>query len=451
MNLGVTQDMKKMRIFSVISLLSFAGIFHLLFSVSIATTLSFGVVTTSIAQENAPKTRRVPTLRARVYEQLARAQSESEAGKVNEAIEILDVVKSKISSMNAYEIATMYNFYGFIYYEQENFPKTIESFEQAIQQSPIPVGFEQTALYSLAQLNMVEGDYKKVINYLNRWEALATGEIPPRNMILKAQALYQDKQFEDAGALIEKAIAAHEAEGYLPDENWLVLQRAIYYELKQPVKVKDTIAKLIRLYDTPRYWIQLAGMYGELEQNDKQLATMEIAYQRGYVTAGSDIFMLSQLYYFNGIPYKGARLMEEGLSTGALEENLRNASFLAQSWQAAREDDKAINAFEVAAGLSENGELDAQLALLYYNNDQFDKAIEAANKAIEKGELRNPGNTYMVLGLSLYSKKLFAEAINTLAKAEEFAPSRASARQWRGFVERERTTYEARLELESAG
>ncbi len=443
-------DMKKMRVFSVFSILSFAGIFHLLFSMSVATTLSFGVVTESVAQ-NAPKTRRVPTLRARVYEQLARAQTESEAGNVTGAIEILDDVKAKISSMNPYEIATMYNFYGFIYYEQENFPKTIESFELAIEQTPIPVGFEQTALYSLAQLNMVEGDYKKVIDYLERWEALATGDIPPRNMILKAQALYQDKQYKDAGSLIETAIAAHEAEGYLPDENWLVLQRAIYYELKQPVKVKDTIAKLIRLYDTPRYWIQLAGMYGELEQNEKQLATMEIAYQRGYVTSGSDIFMLSQLYYFNGIPYKGARLMEEGLSTGALEENLRNTRFLAQSWQAAREDNKAIDAFEVAAGLSEDGELDAQLALLYYNNDKFDKAIESSNRAIEKGSLRNAGNTYMVLGLSLYNKRQFAEALDTLAKAEEFAPSRASARQWRGFVEREKNTYEARIALESAG
>ncbi|MEM0911845.1 MAG: tetratricopeptide repeat protein [Pseudomonadota bacterium] len=442
--------MRKVRVFSVFSILSLAGIPNLLLTISMTTALTFGVTNVSFAQD-APKTRRVPTLRARVYEQLARAQTESEAGNVEDAIGILDDVKAKIGSMNAYEIATMYNFYGFIYYEQENFPKTIESFERAIEQTPIPIGFEQTALYSLAQLNMVEGDYKKVIDYLERWEALATGDIPPRNMILKAQAFYQDKQFAEAGYLIEKAIAAHEAEGYLPDENWLILQRAIYFELKQPVKVKDTIAKLIRLYDTPTYWIQLAGMYGELEENEKQLATMEIAYQRGYVTSGSDIFMLSQLYYFNGIPYKGARLMEEGLSSGVLEENLRNTQFLAQSWQAAREDNKAINAFEIAADLSEDGELDAQLALLYYNNDKFDKAIEASNRAIDKGELRNPGNTYMVLGLALYNKRQFADAITTLAKAEEFAPSRASARQWRGFVEREKTTYEARVALEAAG
>ncbi len=396
------------------------------------------------------ETRRTPALRSRVYEQLARAQDTADKGDVAEALAILDEVKDKSSSMNSYEKAMMYNFYGFIYYAEEDFDKTIESFELAVSQSPIPISFEQTALFSLAQLSMAQGNYKDVIAYLERWEALNNGKIPPRNYVLKAQALYQDKAYEEAMKYIEAAIIGHEEDGYLPDENWLILQRAIYFEMKQPEKVKDIIIKLIRLYDQPKYWIQLAGMYGELEQEEKQLATMEIAYQRGFINSASDTFNLAQLYYYHQVPYKGARLMEQAIESGVLPSNLRNLEFLAQSWQAAKEDDKAIIAMQNAAELSDNGKLDGQLALLFYNNSKYEKAVSAAKTALEKGDLTRPGDTHMVLGLALYNLREFNQALEQLALAEDYSSSRSAARQWKSYVEKEQTSYQQRQQILAA-
>ena len=410
-------------------------------------TNAFAQAETSLGER---ETRRTPALRSRVYEQLSRAQTVADGGDIVGALAILDEVKDKSSSLNSYELAMMYNFYGFIYYAEEDFDKTIASFKEAVNQSPIPVGFEQTALYSLAQLSMAQSNYDDVIAYLERWESLNKGVIPPKNYILKAQALYQNKSYQEAAKYIEEAIVNHENNGYLPDENWLVLQRAIYFEMQRPEKVKDIIIKLIRLYDQPKYWIQLAGMYGELEQEKKQFATMEIAYQRGFIDSASDTFNLAQLYYYHGVPYKGARLMEQALKSGLLKENLRNLKFLGQSWQLAKEDAKAVPVMEKAAILSEDGQLDAQLALLYYNLDDFDKSINSAKLAIEKGKLDRPGDTYMVLGLSYFSKRDFVAALEQLSKAEDFSSSRAAARQWRGYVEREKSAFELRVELSAA-
>ncbi|MFC4700390.1 tetratricopeptide repeat protein [Glaciecola siphonariae] len=417
--------------------------------------LSLGYVSSVNAQsETSAKlgdraTRRTPALRSKVYEQLARAQSAADAGNVDEAISILDEVNSKADSMNSYERAMMYNFYGFIYYNEERFDETIEAFKTAIEQQPIPVSFEQTTLFSLAQLSMMQGQYDKVVGYLERWEALNDGKIPPKNYILKSQALYQNKQYTQAASYIEQAIANHEEAGYLPDENWLTLQRAIYFELKQPEKVKDIIVKLIRLYDEPKYWIQLAGMYGELEREEEQLATMEVAYQRGFITTASDTYNLAQLYYYHGVPYKGAKLMEDAIASGLLEANLRNLTFLGQSWQRAKEEKKAVPVMQRAAQMSDDGKIDAQLALLYFNLEQYDKAIASANIAIEKGNLDNPGNTHMVLGLALYNTRQFAMALDELAKAEGFASSRGAARQWTKYVENEKSTFESLKAIEA--
>ena len=384
------------------------------------------------------KTRRVPALRSRVYEQLSRAQTAGDAGNVAEAIAILDEVRDKDSSMNGYEKSMMYNFYGFIYYNNEDLEKSIESFEQAAAQDPIPEKFEQTTLFTLAQLYMATGKFEKSIEKLEQWESLNNGVIPPKNFVLKAQAHYQNKNYAESARYIELAIDGHEAEGYLPDESWLILQRAVYYEMKQPEKVKEILAKMIRLYDNPKYWIQLAGMYGELGQEKRQLAMMESAYQLGYVESASDIFNFAQLYYYHEAPFKAAALMDQALKNGLLERNLRNLKFLSICWTSAKEQDKAIPVLIEAAELAEDGELDAQLAHLYYNSDKFDSAIASSNAAIEKGGLSNQGSVHMLLGLAYYNQKDFVKALDELAKAEEFKSSRAAAQQWKQFVGREK-------------
>lgn len=395
------------------------------------------------------QTRRTPALRTRVYDQLARAQKLADEGDTAQALEVLDVVNDKSSSMNSYELAMMYNFYGFIYYNAEKYDEAIRSFEQVVEQQPIPESFEQSTLFSLAQLHMMRGNYDKTIAFLERWESLQTGELPIKNLVLKAQAMYQKKDYQAAAGYIDEAIVRQEnsEEGFKVDENWYILQRAIYYELKQPVMVTKILEKMVKLFDLPTYWIQLGGMYGELGEEKKQLAILEAAYQQDYITSASDVFNLAQLYYYHQAPYKAARLMEQAMQNGVLQENLRNLKFLAQCWTLAKENEQAVPVMQAAADLSEDGELNAQLAQIFMNMDRFDDAITAANTALEKAGLRNPGTTYLVLGMSYYNQSRFVDALNALAEAEKHPSSRGMAQQWRKFVSTEQASFEAMQEI----
>ncbi len=400
---------------------------------------------TAVAQEQQRRTKRVPALRGRVYEQLARAQAAGDAGNVEEAIAILEQVEGKSSSMNSYEKAMMYNFYGFIYYNAEDYNQALESFKKVVEQDPIPEAFEMSTLFSLAQLSLMQGKFDDTIEFLEDWEELNTGPIPAKNYVLKAQAMYQQKDYEQAAGFIEAAIETQEAnpDDGIADENWYILQRAIYYELKRPEDVTSVLVKLVRYYEKPKYWLQLAGMYGEIGEEKKQLAIMEAAYQQGYVTSGQDIFNLAQLYYYHQVPYKGARLMEQAMDEGVLDRNLRNLRFLSQCWALAKENEKAIPVMQAAAELSDDGELDAQLAQIFLNTDQWDKAIASARTALEKGDIRSPGTAHLVIGMSLYNQKQFALALNALAEAEKFQQTERMARQWQSFVSGEKQSFEA--------
>ncbi len=414
--------------------------------------IGLGINVTPMAMKNAHaqedsqrETRRTPALRVKVYDQLSRAQKLADEGKTDEALEALENVKGKASSMNSYELAMMYNFYGFIYYNVERFDEAIASFETVVEQQPIPESFELSTLFSLAQLHMMRGNFDKTVVFLERWETLnasvnSNSEIPAKNYVLKAQAMYQQKSYDKAASYIEKAIEIVEAQDDIPDENWYVLQRAVYYELKQSEKVKDVLLKLVRHFDKPKYWVQLAGMYGELGEEQKQLAILETAYQQGYIESGSDMFNLAQLYYYHQMPFKGARLIEKGFESGALDKNLKNLKFLSQCWVLAKENEEAVPIMKAAADLSDDGELDAQLGQIYLNMEKWQQAISASEAALEKGGLRNEGTVHLVKGMAFFNVGQYNEALNELAEAEKFNSSKGMAQQWSKFVETEKAS-----------
>ena len=56
--------------------------------------------------------------------------------------------------MNSYEIAMMYNFYGFIYYNENRVNEAMSAFENVVKQDPIPESLKLNTVFSLAQLAM---------------------------------------------------------------------------------------------------------------------------------------------------------------------------------------------------------------------------------------------------------------------------------------------------------
>lgn len=383
------------------------------------------------------KRKRTPALGARVYSQLARAQEIADAGDMEGGLEILQQVKSKASSLNSYELAMLHNFYGFIYYNAGKTSEAIASFEQVVAQDPIPESLEKGTLFSLAQLSMANGNYGKTISYLDRWDKVHQGKPPLNNNVLRAQASYQSKEYKKAAHFIEQVITQAQQEQKAAEESWYVLQRAVFFELKDSKKVTEILEQMVRLFNKPEYWVQLAGMYGELEQEDKQLAVMEAAYQQGFVTQKSELMTLSQIYYFNGLPYKAAKVLSKGIDQKLIEKSPKNLKFLAQSWQGAKEADKAVEVLNQLASITDDGNADLNIAEIYLQKGNSALVIQHAVKAIAKGKLKNQGNAYLALGMANVNLKKLDDALDAFKSAQQIKSAKRMATQWIKFVEQE--------------
>jgi hypothetical protein len=398
-------------------------------------------ISASYAAEPVKQSVKVPAMRNRVYAQLARAQKLADEGGKQAGLDVLDEVKNRIDSLNSYEKAMLWNFYGFMYYSDDDLDSAIESFEKVIAEVTIPEPLRLSTLYSLAQLSMQQQKYSETLTYLKAWQKVNTKDLTGDQHILFAQVYYQDKQFSPSLVAINKAIDEAILKDKQPKENWLILQRANYYELKQPKKVTEVLESLVKYYEKPEYWLQLSGMYGEIGQEDKQLAAMETAWQAGYVTKSQDIVTLAQLYRFNGVPYKAAKLLNNAISYGKIVANERHYEMLAQSYLAAKNDKEAIPALINASEIADSGRFDAQLAQAYLNTEKWHLAIKSADSALKRGGIEREGDMHLVIGMSYFNLEQFDQSLEALKDAEKIHSSAKVASQWYKYVKREQVQH----------
>ena len=397
-----------------------------------------GVNLATVQAAEQQKTTRVPALREKVYSQLARAQKLADDGDSKAGLDALDSIQARSSSMNSYEIAMMHNFYGFIYYNENDLVKAIASFEKVIAEDGIPETLRLSTTFSLAQLAMANSDYKKVIAFLDKWDAINTKPKTDAYYLLRAQTYYQLKDYEQGLSYITQAINLSDSEGKVPKENWLVLQRAMYYSLNQTDKVVSVLERMVKLYNKPEYWVQLAGMYGETGQEKQQLSVLEAAYQQGFLTSKSDLRQLAQVYLYNQLAYKAANVMSKAIEHGIAEPTAKNYAFVAEAMVQAKEDAKSISYFTKAAERSEHGKYDQRLAEVYVNTEQYDEAADAARMALDKGGLDFESNAFVALGMAQYNLQNFDASILAFEQAEKHKKSQRLAQQWIKYVKREK-------------
>ncbi|MAG75430.1 MAG: hypothetical protein CL811_01610 [Colwelliaceae bacterium] len=408
-----------------------------------------GDVTGAVANAAEPtkrESKRVPAMRNRVYTQLARAQQLADAGDKAAGFEVLNDVKERINQLNSYEKAMLWNFFGFMHYGNDDIANAITSFENVIAQEAIPDSLYLSTVFSLAQLAMQQQDYEKALGFLKQWQANNEKELQSSQHIMFAQVYYQDKKYADALTHINAAIDLSKAKQETPKENWLILQRAAYYELKQPEKVTEVMEELVRLYQKPEYWIQLAGMYGEIGEEKKQLGAMETAWQAGFVTKSTDIIMLAQLYLFNQLPYKAAKLLDDSIAKGIVVADEKRIQLMAQAYVMAKEDEKAIPVLIKGTEIAEDGKFDEQLAQAYLNTERWKLSIDSANAAITRGGLDNEGNMHLALGMSYFNLGEFDKALSAFDNALAFKKVAKTAKQWSSYVKKEKE-HQARLAM----
>jgi tetratricopeptide (TPR) repeat protein len=139
------------------------------------------------------------------------------------------------------------------------------------------------------------------------------------------------------------------------------------------------------------------------------------------------------------IPYKAAKIMQEGLDEGTIESTESNWRLLSQAWQLAQEDEEALPALTRASSLASDGDLDMRLAMSYANLARWEECIEASRDALRRGGINRTDQANLTLGNCLTELKQYGEARSAFQAALRDDRSRATAQQWLQYIQAEET------------
>ena len=398
------------------------------------------VATQQSDEEDGPNTggrkvKRTPTMRENVYRQLSEAQQAAEAEDMTTAKRIVQDLRED-SNLTSYERAQVFNFLGYIHYSEGNYSAAINAYEQVIAQPDIPEGMQTQILYSIAQLSFAEEDYAKAEEYLLRWMDMVPNPKADAYMLL-GQTRYAREDYKGALQPIERGIALAREAGEQVKEQWLLLLRAIYYEMNNFEKVAEILEELILKYPNKSYWIQLSGIYGELEQPQKRLITLELAYKQGMLDKEQEYLNLAQLLMQQDMPYRGATILAEGFERGIIARETKNLRLLAQAYMLAQEEDKAIPPLKAAAESSSDGELYLQLANAYMNQGMDAESEQAAEQALAKNTDR-AGDAWFLIGMARFNQDKLTGAQEAFRNASRDDGNERAARQWLSYIEKEK-------------
>ncbi|NRA40684.1 MAG: tetratricopeptide repeat protein [Pseudomonadales bacterium] len=400
--------------------------------------------------EEKPKRRvkRSATMRPIIYKKLEQVRELADAQQYAEAVAKLQAIDKL--KRNSYEQAQTFNLYAYVAFQQEQYANAAKSYEKILALKNVPDSLLQTTLYSLTKLYLVEEKYTSSLSRLNQWFDLV--ENPGAEAyILRAQIYYQLEQYSKALPEVKKAVKIVEAKGQKPRENWLLIERAVYYQNKDYRGLERSLKDLIAYYPKPQYWVQLSAVYNELGKPAKELSVLESAYEQGLLNKQSELISLAQAFLAQEIPYKSAQVLIKGMQAGQIDESAKNLSLLGDALMIAKEYSAAIDVMQKAAKASNKAKDFFKLAQIHTERQAWKQALAAVDKALSLHSadnlLNDEANAYVLKGLVLFNMKRFEPSKQAFSVAEKFDSTEKTAKQWLAFVESEqkRLAYMAQI------
>ena len=398
---------------------------------------------------------------AKVYEALEVVDDKGEPDPDMETVlSILTELRRDMANLKSYDRSVMWNAWAFVYFSDGKYDQAMDAYYNLINEPEVTIGLRVGALLSLAQLHLVQENYKEGIELILQWMN-EVEKVTAQSYSLLGQAYYQTGDFRKSLSSMETAVTMAEEEGYKPRENWYVIMAACIGELKKEIGEKESLLRqidiyeiLVNLYPKKQYFIQLGGSYGQLGREKDYMITLKAAHQKDFLNKESEYLALTQLLLLNQNPYWAAQVFvsgqkkmitivdektEEEKVVPVIKDTEKNLKLLADAWRMAQEIDKAIPVLEKAANMSKDGESFVLLGYLYLSEDKVEKAVEAINKGLEKGKVKKLSQVYLTLGQAYFELEEFEDAKKNfrIAARDKDKKIKQQANNWIKYTENE--------------
>lgn len=377
------------------------------------------------------------------------------------AIALLSTIGARVSP-ESYDMAIVTDVEAKIYLQKGEYAKAIKPWEAALRLGDAHRFFDKNSIqemvYFLAQIYYQEAtsskdpavqkqNFAKSIAYLQRWMRDTTK--PPYDqsrqdaILFYANVLYNQavsgnpdhpdpELMKQAEAEIQKGLRLN----VRPKESFYLILLAISQQQGNYERLADILELLVKQYPAKKdYWSQLAGVYVNLatlekdenkarEYNTRAILAIERAQSLGFMKTPKDNYTLVGIYFNVGQFGRATELLHAGLRDGSIESEQKNWELLAYSYQQVDKPFQAIEALaEGTKHFPKSGQLDYQIATIYYSLNKPEDSFKYLQTATTKGNLDKPGSVYGFMAYVCWELGKYTEAQAAVEKALSYPES----------------------------
>ncbi|EGR0901154.1 TPA: tetratricopeptide repeat protein [Vibrio parahaemolyticus] len=350
-----------------------------------------------------------------------RAHSLAQEEKLKEAISTLE----SLDLSRGYDQAFVARMLGIFYWQNEQVKPAIKQLDFAVSSGLLQDEQAWQTRKMLADIMLNEQQFAKALpHYYELSKAVPKNQKAHEVWLRIAQSHYQLSQWNK----VLSAMGRYEKFGQPDELGPLSIKLSSELELKKWQPAIVTIKRLIAIEPKRvEWWRQLVALHLRVDDSKRALDSMALAKLQGVALSQDDFKLLAQLYAKRGIPERAALIMEQ------LEDLNVDSQLKAQQatyWQMAKEWDKSIDSWRVAAKLDSK---------YYWNYSQLlvqQGHYQQALAALDKVKGRN-ADVALIKTRAYYKLNRLDDALANAKRANEIKPSN-QAKSWVKYLTQRR-------------
>jgi outer membrane protein assembly factor BamD (BamD/ComL family) len=362
------------------------------------------------AEKKGPEISRV------IAKEMTAAQKALQAGQWQEALKNLDAAEQK-SPLTPFDKKTIFDFKAFADIKLNKLKDAQENYEQALatgQYTPEEAAKTKRTLFRLAAGNQ---QYSKALEYGK--QVADAGDANGDDLLVMSQIYYLQKDCKNSVVWADKAIAYAKKAGDAPKETLYQFKLQCASDAGDNATMATVLVDLIRLTNKTNYWNTLLRIERQDERDDHNLLMIyRVMFDTNSMDKGSDYMEMAQLLGDAALPGEAQMVLEKGVASGLFTEqkDKDRAARLLGSLKPRAETDKKGEAQEDAeAAKSPAGELDVKMGEVYFGSGDYQNAVTAINRGVQKGQIKHQDEAYVYLGRSDAQLKNNADAKKAFA------------------------------------
>ncbi|HAS6995440.1 TPA: tetratricopeptide repeat protein [Vibrio parahaemolyticus] len=350
-----------------------------------------------------------------------RAHSLAQEEKLKEAISTLE----SLDLSRGYDQAFVARMLGIFYWQNEQVKPAIKQLDFAVSSGLLQDEQAWQTRKMLADILLNEQQFAKaLLHYYELSKAAPKNQKAHEVWLRIAQSHYQLSQWNK----VLSAMGRYEKFGQPDELGPLSIKLSSELELKKWQPAIVTIKRLIAIEpERVEWWRQLVALHLRVDDSKRALDSMALAKLQGVALSQDDFKLLAQLYAKRGIPERAALIMEQ------LEDLNVDSQLKAQQatyWQMAKEWDKSIDSWRIAAKLDSK---------YYWNYSQLlvqQGHYQQALAALDKVKGRN-ADVALIKTRAYYKLNRLDDALANAKRANEIKPSN-QAKSWVKYLTQRR-------------